>query len=58
MRVKNISTNPIHGIAAGGIGELPKEREHKIKRYIELGMLEVIDEPKDEPKGTAKAKAK
>jgi len=42
MTVKNISKNPIHGIHPGEVGELPKNRESRIKQYEKLGMLELV----------------
>jgi hypothetical protein len=40
MKYKNIFTNPIAGIRPGGIGELEGKSSEKIKRLIELGMIE------------------
>lgn len=52
MRVKNIGTNPVHGIKPGETGELPKNRESRIGQYVKYGMLEKVEEPK---KATEKA---
>jgi len=52
MQVKNISKNPILGIAVGTVGELPANRLNRIERYIELGMFEVIEDEKKEVKTT------
>jgi hypothetical protein len=44
MKVKNIFSNPIHGIAPGEEGELPKNRESRLKQYVKYGMLEIVGE--------------
>ena len=51
MKYKNIFTNPIGGIRPNGIGELEGKSSEKIKRLIELGMIE---EAKEEPKKESK----
>ena len=43
MKVENIGTNPVMGIAPGEVGELPKERQGRIARYEELGMLKRVE---------------
>jgi hypothetical protein len=51
MLVKNIFSNPIHGIAPGEEGELPKNRESRLNQYVKYGMLEVIEtKPKEKKK--------
>jgi hypothetical protein len=44
MLVKNIFSNPIHGIAPGEEGELPKNRESRLNQYVKYGMLEIVGE--------------
>jgi hypothetical protein len=44
MLVKNIFSNPIHGIAPGEEGELPKNRESRINQYVKYGMIELVEE--------------
>ena len=44
MKVKNIFTNPLHGIKPGEVGELPKNRESRINQYVKYGMIELVEE--------------
>jgi hypothetical protein len=44
MLVKNIFSNPLHGIKPGEEGELPKNRESRLKQYVKYGMLEIVGE--------------
>ena len=46
MKVKNIFTNPLHGIKPGEVGELPKNRESRINQYVKYGMIEIVEEKK------------
>ena len=50
MKVKNIFTNPLHGIKPGEVGELPKNRESRIKQYVKYGMIELVEEKTKEEK--------
>ena len=59
MLVKNIFTNPVCGIAPGKVDELPKNREDRLERYVELGMLEEVAEiEKDEKPKTRRGRKK
>lgn len=42
MKVKNIFTNPVHGIKVGEVGELEDKHVSKMKIYKKLGMLEEV----------------